>query len=86
MATMNLIEAFEKVDNIVDDLFLSFKKEQVEEIFSKNSIDDKSLRIQLLRKCMHVLDTSNTNEDLSVDDEYNDELEIFLHGKWRMLI
>jgi len=83
---MNIIEVSEKVDNIVDDLFLSFKKEQVEGVFSKNSIDDKPTRIQLLRKCMHVLDTSNTHESLSEDDEYSDEIEIFLNGKWRLLI
>ena len=83
---MNIIEVSEKVDNIINDLFFSIKKEQVESVFSKNSISDKSTRIQLLRKCMNVLDTSNTNNDLSVDDEYSDELEIFLNGKWRFLI
>jgi len=83
---LSLIEASEKVGNIVEDLFLSVKKEQVENIFSKNNISDKSARIKLLQKCMHVLDTSNTNEVLSLDDDYNDELEIFLDGTWRMLI
>jgi hypothetical protein len=82
----NIVRISEQVSNIVDDLFLSFKKEQVEEVFSRNSIDDKSLRVQLLRKCMHVRDTSNTNEVLSMDDDYNDELEIFLNGIWRMFI
>ena len=81
-----LIEASEKVNNVIEDLFLSVKKEQVESVFSKNSINDKSARIKLLQKCMHVLYTSNTNEILSLDDDYNDELEIFLNGKWRMLI
>jgi hypothetical protein len=84
--TDNMVEISEKVDNIVDDLFLSVKKEQIESVFSKNSIANKALRIQLLKKCMHVLDTSNANELLSFDDEYNDELEIFLSGKWRFLI
>ena len=83
---MNIIEVSEKVDNIVEDLFISVRKEQVEGVFSKNSVGDKSTRIQLLRKCMHVLDTSNTREPLSEDDEYSDELEIFLKGKWRQLI
>jgi len=83
---MNMVEISEKVDNIVDDLFLSVKREQIETVFSKNSIADKTIRIQLLRKCMHVLDTSNTNEVLSLDDEYSDELEIFLNGKWRLLL
>jgi len=83
---MNMIEVSEKVNNIVEDLFISVKKEQVEGVFSKNYVDDKPTRIQLLRKCMNVIDTSNTNEVLSEDDEYNDELEMFLNGKWRLLI
>jgi len=83
---MNMVEASEKVNNIVEDLFISVRKEQVEGVFSKNRVDDKPTRIQLLRKCMNVIDMSNTGETLSEDDEYDDELEIFLNGKWRMLI
>jgi hypothetical protein len=70
----------------MEDLLISMEKEQVEDIFLKNNIDDKSERIRLLRKCMDVVDTSNTNEPISVDDEYSDELAIFLNGKWRLLI
>ena len=83
---MGLTEASRQVDSIIDDLFISMKKEQVESIFSQNNVEDKAERVQLLRKCMHVLNTSNTVESLSLDDEYNDELEIFLNGKWRFLI
>jgi hypothetical protein len=83
---MNLTEASKKVDSIIEDLQISMKKEQVEEIFSKNSISDKSERIQLLRKCMHVLDTSNSNTPASIEDEYSDELAIFLNGRWRLLV
>ena len=83
---MNLTEVSRKVDNIIEDLFISMKKEQVEDVFSRNNIEDKAERIQLLRKCMHVLDTSNSNDSLSLDDEYWDELKIFLNGKWRFLI
>ena len=83
---MNLTEASKKVDTIIDDLFISVKEEQIEDVFSKNSIDDRLERIQLLRKCMNVLDTSNSNVTVSLDDEYNDELAIFLNGKWRLLL
>jgi hypothetical protein len=82
---MNLTEASRKVDNIIEDLQFSMKREQVEAIFSKNDICDKTERIQLLRKCMQVLDTTNSNIPISMDDEYSDELEIFLIGKWRFL-
>jgi hypothetical protein len=83
---MNLTEASRKVDSIIDDLQFSMKKEQVEAVFFKNSIGDKLERIQMLRKCMQVLDTSDSNTPVSLDDEYSDELEIFLKGKWRMLV
>ena len=83
---MGLVEASRTVDSIVSDLFISTNTEQVEDVFTKNKIADKTDRIQLLRRCMHVLDTSDTNDTLSVDDEYSDELEIFLCGKWRYLI
>ena len=82
---LNVPEALKALD-IIEDLNFSMKREQVEDVFSRYNIDDKSDRVQLLRKCMHVLDTSNTDDLLSVDDEYSDELEIFLNGKWRFLI
>ena len=83
---MNLTEASKKVDSIVEDLQLSIRKEQVEGVFSKHSINDKSERIQLLRKCMRVLDTSNTCASIPLDDEYSDELAIFCSGRWRLLL
>jgi len=83
---MNIAEASIKADNIVEELFVSMKGEQVEGVFTRNCVDDKLVRIQLLRKCMRVLDTSNVVDSISIDDEYSDELEIFLNGKWRMLL
>ena len=84
--SMNITEASYKVDNIVGDLFLSFDKEQVEAVFAKYEIADFQDRIELLRKCMKVVDTSNTQEDLTVEDDYHDELEIFVNASWRFLI
>jgi len=43
-------------------------------------------RIQLLRECMNVIGTSNSGDPMSPEDEYGDELEIFLDGKWRLLL
>jgi hypothetical protein len=82
---MNITEVSYKVDNIVDGLFASFDKVSVENVFAKHEIGEKEERIQLLRKCMNVIDTSNVSEILSVDDDYNDELEIFIEGSWRFL-
>ena len=78
-------EPVEPFSNVVDNLYVSTKKEQVESVFLKSNIVDKSKRIQLLRKCMNVLDISNTDSSICLDDEYDDELAIFLNGKWRML-
>ena len=86
MNEMKLTEASRKVDNIIEDLQFSVKREQVEAVFSKNDISDKTDRIQLLRKCMQVLDISNSNIPMSLDDEYSDELAIFLDGTWRLLL
>jgi hypothetical protein len=83
---MTLTDASYRVDNIVDDLFASFDKDSIEGIFVKNAIEEKEERIKLLRKCMHVIDTSNITGTLSIDDEYNDEVEIFIEGSWRFLI
>jgi uncharacterized secreted protein with C-terminal beta-propeller domain len=83
---MNITEASYKVDNIVGDLFLSFDREQIESVFQKYDIVDLQERIELLRKCMKVVDTSNTQEDLTIEDEYHDEVEIFVSASWRFLI
>jgi hypothetical protein len=83
---MNLTELSYKVDSIVDGLFASFDKEAVGNVFSKYEIEDKEERIKLLRKCMNVIGISNVADTLSIDDEYNDELEIFTEGSWRFLI
>jgi len=82
---MNTIEVSENVSAITEALYTSVEREQVEDVFIKNGILDKTDRIQLLRKCMNVLDISKTNVVLSPDDEYSDEMEIFLNGKWRFL-
>jgi hypothetical protein len=83
---MTLTDVSYKVDSIVDGLFASFDKDCVEAIFSNYEITDKKERIKLLRKCMNVIDTSNVTDILSIDDEYGDELEIFIEGSWRFLI
>jgi hypothetical protein len=84
---MSITDVSYKVDNIVDSLLVSFDKSKVEDVFSKNDIEDKEERIRLLRKCMQVIDTSNVDGDtISADNEYSDELEIFVEGSWRFLI
>jgi hypothetical protein len=35
---------------------------------------------------MQVIDMSNVEDGVSLEDAYNDELEIFVEGSWRFLI
>jgi len=83
---MNIVEASRKAEDVINGLFVSVKKEQVEDVFSKNGIEDRGERVQLLRECMNVIGTSDIGDPISPEDEYGDELEIFLSGKWRLLL
>jgi len=83
---MNIIEASRKAEDIISGLFVSVKREQVESVFVKNDITDSEDRIQLLRECMGVISTSDIGDSLSPEDQYSDELEIFLEGTWRLLL
>jgi hypothetical protein len=82
---MNIVEASKKAENVIGGLFVSIRKEQIEDVFSRNGIEDRMERVQLLRECMNVIGASNSGDPLSPEDEYSDELEIFLDGKWRLL-
>jgi predicted P-loop ATPase/GTPase len=81
-----MVESSYKVDKITRELFVSLDKARVAAVFSKYSIIDFAEKTALLRKCMQVLDVSNTDEEMSDEDEYIDELEIFTEGSWRFLI
>jgi hypothetical protein len=80
------VDASYKVDSIVGELYTSFDKDRIEAVFGKHEVTDYKERINLLRKCMRVIDTSNNEEDMPVEDEYSDELEIFVDASWRFLI
>jgi len=83
---MNLVEASKKAEDVINGLLVSVKKEQVEDVFTKNGISSSEERVQLLRECMCVIGTSNMDDPMSPDEEYSDELAIFLDGKWRLLL
>jgi hypothetical protein len=83
---MNMTDVSYKVDTIVNDLFLSLDRNQVESVFKRHAVDDHRERVNLLRKCMKVIHISNTVDELTIEDEYNDEVEIFVSASWRFLI
>jgi hypothetical protein len=80
-----LVDVSNKVDSMLDELFVSFEKPKVQAVFEKHGVTDLDERIKLLQKCMQVIDTSDMDEELSVEDRYTDELEIFASGQWRLL-
>jgi hypothetical protein len=81
-----LVEVSDRVDMILDELSNSFGKSDVEKVFSRHKVKDSDERVRLLQKCMKVTATSDVDEDLSPEDRYADELEIFAYGRWRFLI
>ena len=82
----SLVGVSNKVDMILGELSNSFEKSDVEAVFDKYNVEDADERVRLLQKCMEVTDTSDMGEDLSAEDRYEDELEIFIYGRWRFLI
>jgi hypothetical protein len=71
---MSLTDVSYRLDNIVKELFTSFDQEQVENIFNKYQVEDYQECINLMRKYMKTVDTSNTSEDIFIEDEYQDEI------------
>jgi hypothetical protein len=80
------LREYDRYTTIIDRLFGATERKQVEGIFDKNEIADFSTRLGLLRRSMRLQDISNSPEVLTPEQEYSDELEIFLDGTWRFLI
>jgi hypothetical protein len=63
-----------------------FTEESVEGVFFKSGITDIPDKIALLRFCMGVESVSDApQEKLTPEQEYEDELSIFIEGSWRFL-
>jgi hypothetical protein len=67
-------------------LFLCKSKDEVNSVFAAKGIDNIPDRIGLLRYCMGVKNISQSPEELTPEQKYEDELLIFLEGTWRFLI
>jgi hypothetical protein len=63
-----------------------FTKESVEDVFAESCITDIPDKIALLRFSMGVESVSDApQEKLTPEQEYEDELSIFIEGSWRFL-
>ena len=83
---MEIIEIADKVADITNALFVSTTKEQIESIFKRYEIIAPFDKIALLRKTMQVEDISNIQEEITPEEEYEDEVKIFIEASWRFLI
>ena len=84
--TYTMIDNAVKTQTIMDELFVSTEKPQIESIFNKYDVEETETRIELLRLCMKVADISNFGGTVSLAQEYEGELAIFIEGSWRFLI
>ena len=62
-------------------------KEQIEDLFAKSGIRDPEDKVFLLQKSMGVISAFSAPSpvNLTPEQEYEDELAIFLEGSWRLL-
>lgn len=85
MANGTSVEVFDKITQVLKELYLCTEKTQIESVFSKANIIKPAEKISLLRKCMEVESVYGTPEKLSDEEEYNYECAVFEEGTWRML-
>jgi len=78
-------EDLKTIGKIKDKLLDCSDKEGVEAIFEKFGIDDFALKTQILRQSMQVVEVFDapTEEPLSKEAEYQEELDFFFSGKWK---
>lgn len=80
----------DSVNNIfktVDAISFCTTKDEVEAIFQEYSVADSKMKLDVLQRVMGVTEVYNTplENELTPEDEYLYELEIFLDGSWRLL-
>ncbi|MDR0551266.1 MAG: hypothetical protein LBG72_04515 [Spirochaetaceae bacterium] len=80
-----MTEVYDKVGGIIKSLSILRRKADIEAVFTRNGVTDYSEKIDMLRKCMGVIGVANNNEEISIEDDYTDELEIFCEGSWRFI-
>lgn len=83
---MDFSEALRVATSVSEKLFFCVTVESVENVFTENKIKSINHKISLLRICMGVKDIDRTPNSLTIEQEYQDELLLFLEGSWRFLI
>lgn len=79
------VEMYDKISQVLKELYLCTERAQIDKIFSNAKISSPREKINLLRKCMEVENVYGTPEKVSDEDEYDFECAVFEEGTWRML-
>jgi len=85
---MNLTETIKMSTDISQKLFLCVTKEGIEDVFRSFDISHIPDKIGLLRLCMGVKNYSSSPSSTAFtpEQQYDDDLLIFLDGSWRFLV
>jgi hypothetical protein len=84
---MKLTETIRLSNEISEQLFLCNSKDKVEEVFKTYKISKFPDKIGLLQLCMGVKNySSSPPNNLTLEQQYQDILLIFLDGSWRFLV
>ena len=79
------VDVYDRINIILQHLYTCTDREQIDNLFDKNGVDNLQERIKLLRKCMDVECVYGTPETLTDKDDYEFECAVFVEGTWRML-
>lgn len=80
-----LLDAYNKIDNLLKKLYLCTEKEKIDSLFEENGVTDYTERSALLNKCMGFKETFGTSEETSDEENYEFDCAVFVEGTWRLL-
>ena len=84
---MNLTETIRMSNEISQQLFLCTSESKVDEVFNSFKVSKIPDKIGLLQLCMGVRNySSSPPNNLTLEQQYQDILLIFLEGSWRFLV
>ena len=84
---MSMTETIRISNEVSQQLFLCTSESKVEEVFSSFKINKTLDKIGLIQLCMGVKNySSSPPNNLTIEQQYQDILLIFLEGSWRFLV
>jgi len=83
---MNLTETIRLTNEISEQLFSCTSKDMIEKVFNSFKINKIPDKIGFLQLCMGVKNySSSPTNNLTLEQQYQDILLVFLDGSWRFL-